>query len=178
MTPTLEHLADLALAATSHEAAHGKATSALASAQAARDAVASRLAQAQQRQREIGGRRAEGDVRDDDVQELAVLAADISGLQDLLSRRDAEVEAARAAVAPTAAALSTAKFQLARAEAQALEAGLLSRAEEAARVLTEALQQLRKVRDTSLGGGLVPFAVSDALWTALVQIRHLRPWGS
>src|SRR5215207_7509189 len=112
MTPNIEHLADLA------------------SAQAARDAVASRLAQAQQRQREIGGRRAEGDLRDDDVQELGVLAADISGLEDLLSRRDAEVEAARAAVAPAAAALSSAKHQLARAEAQALEAGLLSRAEE------------------------------------------------
>ena len=175
MTPSLEHLADLSVGVVAKEAAHGKASAALAAAQAARDAVAGRLAQAQARQREVGARRAEGDEREDDAQELGVLAADIVGLEDLLARRDAEVAAAQGPVNAATAELSTARLQLQRAEAKATEQALAGRAEQAAAVLLEALQQMRALRDAN-GGGLLPFKVSDALWSELVPIRYLRPW--
>ena len=175
MTPDLEALADLSISVVSREAAHTKATAALATAQAARDAVAGRLAQAQARQREVGARRVEGDEREDDALELGVLAADIVGLEDLLARRDAEVAAAQGPVNAATAELSSARIQLQRAEAKATEQALAGRAEQAAAVLLEALQQMRALRDAN-GGGLLPFKVSDALWSELVPIRHLRPW--
>ncbi len=175
MTPNVEALADMALAVVSAEAAHTKVAAALTAAQAARDAVAGRLAQAQARQREIGARRAGGDEREDDAQTLGVLHADIIGLEDLLARRDAVVAAAQGPVNAATSQLSSARIQLQRAEAKATEQALISRADEAARVLAEALQQARQVR-TANGGGLIPFTVTDALWSELVPIRHLRPW--
>jgi hypothetical protein len=175
MTPSLENLADLSIAVVSTETAHGKASAALAAAQAARDAVASRLSAAQERLRAIGARRAGGDLREDDAQEAGLLHADVAGLQDLLARRDAEVEAAQAPVSAATAELSTARLQLQRAEVKATEQALAGRAEQAAAVLLEALQQMRALRDAN-GGGLLPFKVSDALWSELVPIRHLRPW--
>ncbi len=175
MTPSLEHLADLSVGMVAKEAAHTKATAALATAQAARDAVAGRLAQAQARQREVGARRVEGDEREDDAQELGVLAADIVGLEDLLARRDAEVAAAQGPVNAATAELSSARIQLQRAEAKATEQALISRADEAARVLAEALQQARELRKNN-GGGMSRFTVSDELWNELVPVRYKRPW--
>ncbi len=173
MTPNLEALADLSVGVVSKEAAHGKATAALAAAQAARDAVASGLSQAQQRQREVGLRRAAGDERADDAQELGVLHADIAGLQDLLARRDADVAAAQEPVRMAAAAAVSAKHLLSRAEAQATEQALASRAEEAARVLAETLTQLRSVRDAN-GGGLLAWRPGQELMGLLTVAHHGR----
>jgi hypothetical protein len=57
----------------------------------------------------------------------------------------------------------------------ALEAALVGRAEEAARVLAEALQQMRQVRDAN-GGGLLAWRPGQELMGLLTVAHHGRPW--
>lgn len=171
MTPNFETIADYAVKVTAAEAKHAKA----AAAEEARNAIAARLADLAEKRQAIVLRRAEGRLEDSDPQELAVLGADLDGLEMLLGQRDAAVAEARVPERAAAAAVAAARLELGRAEARATEEALTARIEAAAAVMVEGLKQARKVRD-QLGGGMLPFRVSDELWAALTPLRHNRPW--
>src|SRR4051812_11164432 len=98
MTPNFEAISTLATRAIAAEAHHSKAAASLAAAREAREVVATRLADLVGKRQEIVVRHAEGDFRDDDAEALAVLAADIDGLQLLIGRHDGVVSGAEGPV--------------------------------------------------------------------------------
>jgi hypothetical protein len=101
--------------------------------------------------------------------------ADTENLQAILAERESAVAEARAPERAAAAAVANARLELRRAEARAIEEALAARIQAAADVMVEGLKQAQRARDV-LGGGMVPFRVSDELWAALVPLRHGRPW--
>ncbi len=124
MTPHFESTVTAAQAAVAAEARHDSAQAVLAAAEGDADTIRRRILDLEGARNAIIVRRREGDHRDGDGAELALLDADKQGLQEVLAERDAAVAAARVPADAAAAALTTARFTLRRAEALAAEAAL------------------------------------------------------
>jgi chromosome segregation ATPase len=138
-------------------------------------AMRARLADFEVRRRDIGVRRAAGDQRDADGADLALIAADAEALAAILTRREADVAAARAQAEAAIRNLQQARAGLQRAEDQAVETALTARAEELGQALTNAIDELRTVRNR-LGGGRLPWVPSRALANHVVSLDLGRPW--
>lgn len=127
------------------------------------------------RRQAIVARRAEGHEEPGDREEIALLAADAEGLEQLHGRRQGAAAEAEGPVRLAADRLAGARHALARAEAQATEQALVARAQQAAEVLAETVKQMRQVRD-GLGGGLLPWRPSAELMGQLAAAHHGRMW--
>ncbi len=125
MTPQFESLVDVAQAAVAAEAKATAAQAALAAAEGDADTIRRRILDLEGARNAIIIRRREGDHRDGDGAELALLDADKQGLQEVLAERDAAVAAARVPADAAAAELATARFSLRRADVFADEAFLV-----------------------------------------------------
>ena len=137
--------------------------------------VRNRIAELEAKRREIGGRRAGGDQRPSDGEDLALIAADAEALVEILSRREADVAAARFQAEAAVRNLQQARFNIQRAEDQVAEGALVARAEELGTTLTAVIDELRTTRNR-LGGGRLPWAPSRALANHVVALDCGRAW--
>src|SRR3954470_22690850 len=91
--------------------------------------IRSRVAEFEAKRREIGTRRAQGDQRDSDGADLALISADAEALTEILQRRDADAAAARAAAEVAVRSLQNARENLRVVEDRVVEDALRIRAE-------------------------------------------------
>ncbi len=145
MTPRYEDLVIRAQAAVAAEASAAAAQAALAAAEAERDAIAERVVDLQGRRNAIIVRRREGDARDGDGPELALLDADLEGLRAIEAEREGAVAAGRTPAEAAADALASARHALRRAEALAAERAVVEHAEALQQRFLETLAQLAEV---------------------------------
>lgn len=118
------------------------ASGALASADAARGNIDTRIADLVTQRVAIVARRASGDHWPDDGGQLALIAADIEGLDAMKPDADAVIAAARLPVQTAQNAMGHARAQLARAEAGTTEAALIEHASRLDGLLLETVERL------------------------------------
>jgi hypothetical protein len=164
-------LVSLAAARAEAEIVAETATTARHEAEAASAAVRARVAEMDAARREIRDRRAAGDQRPGDGADLELLGVDLEILLELLSRRDADVAAARTEAEKANSALAQARADLAREEAVRTAAALLPRIEELAALLLEAVGQSNAIA-ARLGRGQTEWRPSADLMAALVPLEQ------
>jgi hypothetical protein len=177
MTPQFESLVDVAQAAVAAEAKATAAQAALAAAEGDADTIRRRILDLEGARNAIIVRRREGDHRDGDGAELALLDADKQGLQEVLAERDAAVAAARVPADAAAAELATARFQLRRAEALAAEAALGEHATSLVEKLLETLARLGEA-GAQIGRGQATWHPPERLMNELrrLDVQRQRGW--
>lgn len=118
------------------------ASGALASAEAARDNIDTRIADLVTQRAAIVARRAGGNHQPDDGSQLALIAADVDGLQAMIPDADAVAAAARLPVQTAQHTMEHARAKLARTEAETMEIALIEHARRLARLLVETVERL------------------------------------
>jgi len=127
--------------------------------------IAGRISALTSQRGAIVARRTAGHYDDGDGPALALIAADLEGLAGLQAEAEAKVAAARVPVTAASNRLASLRDQLARAEAEAVEAVLIAQATQQAEVLLQTVGGLEQA-----GKGLnrqMPVWSSPALYRAL-----------
>jgi hypothetical protein len=125
-TPTDSAIAAAAQQLAGAEAAAAKTSAAMKDTQDQRDRLAGRIADLDAQRAAIISRRAGGHKEADDGSRLALLAADLEGLNGLLVGADQQIAVKRAAHATAARAMESASFGLSDAKDNVLLARLMT----------------------------------------------------
>jgi chromosome segregation ATPase len=163
-----QHLADAEIKAQAATESHSAAENEVA-------AIRARHAEMEAQRRAVIQRRSEGDQRSDDGATLALLSADIEGLGEILSRREADAAATRAAAQTAVRSLQAARVALERTENQVVEQHLAAHAEALGDSLERTVAALRDVR-SKLGGGRLGWRPKRSLADELRILDLGRPW--
>jgi hypothetical protein len=134
-----------------------------------------RIAAFEAKRHEIGARRAQGELRDSDGADLALLATDAEALSEILARREANAAAARTQAEQAVRNLQQARHALQRVEDEITEQLLVEHAEELGSTLSRCIDEMRAVRNR-LGGGRLGWVPSRKLAGDLSVLDNGRPW--
>jgi hypothetical protein len=146
----------------------------LAAAEKHRDTIAERISTLTNERAGIVARRA-GDKRDaEDGSRLALIAADLEGLNSMLPDAIARVAEAKAAFDQASAAAAAAREEIARAEALALREAIVPQLEELAQKLTAGIRALADATKRAGIGGRPPWGSSRELRDLLRKVAAER----
>ncbi len=146
----------------------------LSAAEKHRDTIAERISALTNERAGIVARRA-GDKRDaEDGSRLALIAADLEGLNSMLPDAIARVAEAKAAFDQASAAAAAAREEIARAEALALREAIVPQLEELAQKLTAGVRALADASKRAGVGGRPPWGSSRELRDLLRKVAAER----
>ena len=167
-------IAAAARAVAEAEVSHAVATEALSRARQDRADIADRAGAISVTRADIVARRRAGDARDDDGAMLALLAADAEGLATLLAEADAAEIAVRAPFDAATAVLVNARFQLARAQDEAVEIVLVDHASKLDAALLATIGELEAVGKRVGRTGRPLWGASRMLYDRLRSLAAVR----
>lgn len=151
-------------------ARYDAAAAALAEAERAAARVRERVTALTQERAAMVSRRAQGQHEDGDAARLALIGADLDGLEPLAAEADASVAALRQKAESARSIVTNAQGQLARAEDEAALTALVGHAQALDVLLVSTLQQITATSARLGVPGRPPFAPSPAL---ALEMRRL-----
>jgi hypothetical protein len=146
---------------------------ALSAAQERVDAIEQRIQEKACQRAAIVARRARGEQQPGDAGELELIAVDVEGLRVMLADAEQQAGIGRGPAQEARRQVDFARQALARAEAEATEAGLINHLTRLDALMLESVTQLADV-GRQIGRPIPPWGPTPALAQALTRIRAAR----